>query len=164
MSDYQKTIAVNKPASEVYAAITKHISDWWSNDLAGAAVSAGDSFTISFGKTRKTFDIIEAVTNKRVIWECVKAYIDLPSLENKAEWVGTKLIWTLDATDQRTTLTFLHKDLNQSLECYKVCAAGWDEFLASLQTYLATGNGMPFMKSAGNQDWEEKKLSTGLIR
>ena len=162
MNDYQKTIAVNIPASEVYAAITERISDWWSNDLAGAAVRAGDSFTIAFGKTGKTFDIAEAVTNKRVIWKCVKAYIDMPSLEDKAEWVGTKLIWTLGAAGQSTTLTFLHKGLNQSLQCYKVCEAGWDEFLASLEAYLATGKGMPFLKSGSNQDLEEKKLSPGL--
>jgi hypothetical protein len=48
----------------------------------------------------------------------------MPSLKNKAEWVGTKLIWTLSATDQGTTLTFLQEGLNQSFECYNVCEAG----------------------------------------
>ena len=37
MTDYKKGITVNKPVNEVYRAITEHISDWWSNDLTGAA-------------------------------------------------------------------------------------------------------------------------------
>jgi hypothetical protein len=163
MNDYQKSFTVNKPVSEVYAAITEHISDWWSNDLTGTAAHAGDSFTISFGKTQKTFDIIEATQNEPVVWKCVKAYINNPSLQNKAEWVGTKMIWTLNTVGQSTTLTFLHEGLNQSFECYKLCEAGWDMFLASLQAYLATGKGSPFLKPAGNKDWEEKKQSAGLI-
>jgi hypothetical protein len=72
MIDYQKIITVNKPNSEVYAAITEHISNWWSNDLTGAAARAGDSFTISFGKTRKTMNIMKAIPNKQVVWKCVK--------------------------------------------------------------------------------------------
>jgi uncharacterized protein YndB with AHSA1/START domain len=148
MNAYQKNITVNKPVTEVYAAITEHISDWWSNDLTGAAAHTGDSFTIAFGKTRKTMNIVEAIPNKQVVWKCIKAYIDMASLKNKAEWVGTKMIWTLNATDQTTTLSFLHKGLNRHLECYSVCEDGWDQFLASLQAYLRTGKGKPFLKKS----------------
>jgi hypothetical protein len=157
MKDYQKSINVNRPASEVYVAITEHIADWWSNDLAGAATHASDSFNIAFNNTRKTFKIAEAVPNKRVVWECVKAHIDVASLSNKAEWVGTQLIWTISAGDRSTTLSFLHEGLNQNFECYNVCEAGWDYFLASLQAYLETGKGTPFLEAAGNGNSEEKE-------
>ncbi|MEP6748867.1 MAG: SRPBCC domain-containing protein [Bacteroidota bacterium] len=148
MNDYKKSITVNKPLTEVYAAITERISDWWSNDLAGAAIHAGDSFTIAFGKTRKAFDIIEAIPNEQVIWKCTNAYIDMASLENKAEWIGTRLIWTVHAGGQNTILTFLHEGLHQGFECYNVCEAGWDKFLASLESFLETGKGKPFLKTA----------------
>lgn len=147
MNDYQKIIIVNIPVSDVYAAVAERISDWWSNDLLGTAAHPGDSFTIAFGETRKTFKIAEAIPFKMVVWKCTEAYIDMPSLENKAEWVNTKLIWTIRAGDQGTTLTFLHEGLNQSLECYEVCEAGWDTFLNSLETYLLTGKGRPFLKA-----------------
>ena len=87
----------------------------------------------------------------------------MASLKNKAEWVDTKLIWTLSAADQNTTLTFLHEGLNQSFECYNVCEAGWDQFLASLEAYLTTGKGRPYLKAPGKQDWQEKKQTAGLI-
>jgi hypothetical protein len=150
MNDYQKNITINKPVREVYTAITRHIADWWSNDLTGAAANTGDSFTIAFGKTQKTFDIIEAIPNRQVVWKCVKAYINNPSLENKLEWVGTKMIWTLSTAGQNTTLTFLHEGLNQDLQCYKLCETGWDMFLSSLQAYLTTGKGAPFLKTTSN--------------
>jgi len=147
MKDYQKTMTVNKPLNEVYAAITGHIADWWSNDLSGAAAHAGDSFNIAFNNTRKTFTIAEAVPDKRVVWRCDKAYIDMASLENKSEWVGTTLIWTMKPAGQSTTLTFLHKGLNQSFQCYNVCEAGWDYFLSSMEAYLETGKGTPHLKA-----------------
>lgn len=146
MKDYQKTIMVNKSVSEVYAAITEHIPDWWSNDFKGSASNEGDNFIIAFGETRKTMLIEEAIPQKRVVWKCIKAYIAMPSLKNKAEWVGTKMIWTFVNADQGTTLHFLHEGLNQRFECYEICEAGWDEFLTSLEAFLQTGKGNPFLK------------------
>ena len=87
----------------------------------------------------------------------------MASLKNKAEWVGTKMIWTLSSDDQATTLTFLHEGLNQSLECYTICEAGWDQFLASLHAYLTTGKGMPYLKAADNEDEAEKKQPVELV-
>ena len=146
MTDYQKSITVNKPATEVYAAITQQIADWWSDDLTGTTAVAGDEYEIAFGKTRKTFRIMEAVPRERVVWQCIKAYIDMTSLKNKAEWVGTKMIWTISANGQDTTLNFLHEGLNESFECYEICEAGWDYFIGSLYAFLTTGKGTPYGK------------------
>ncbi|CAG4994626.1 hypothetical protein DYBT9275_01432 [Dyadobacter sp. CECT 9275] len=146
MNDYQKHMETDQSAAVVYAALTEHIQHWWSTDLTGAAAQAGDSFTIGFGETRKTFKILEATPCTRVVWTCTKAYIDLNSLQNKGEWVGTRLVWTLDDRGENTTLTFLHEGLSPDLECYTVCEDGWNTFLASLGDYLATGKGAPFLK------------------
>ena len=148
MKDYNKSIIINKPVSAVYAAITENIPNWWSNDLTGTAAHTGDSFTISFGKTRKTFNILQATPGKQVIWKCVKAHIDMPTLKNKAEWVGTRLIWTISVTGQVTTLNFLHEGLNPDFECYDMCEVAWNEFISSLEAYLTTGKGNPFLKPA----------------
>jgi len=146
MTDYQKSITINKSANEVYAALTHQIADWWSNDLTGTTAVVGDEYDIAFGKTRKTFRIMEAVPHERVVWQCVKAYIDMASLKNKAEWVGTKLTWILSPANHGITLTFLHEGLNESFECYEVCEAGWDYFIGSLRAFLTTGKGTPYGK------------------
>ena len=147
MNNYQKNVTVNKSVSEIYTAITQHIQDWWSNDLAGAAERPGDRFTIAFGKTQKTFEILEAVPDERVVWKCVKAYINMASLTNKAEWEGTKMIWEVNPKKTGATLHFSHEGLTPDFECYNVCEAGWDTFLASLQSYINTGKGMPYQKA-----------------
>jgi hypothetical protein len=156
-NDYQKSITVNNPADEIYSAITEHIQDWWSDDFSGAAAKKGDQYMIAFGATRKTFEIAEAVPNQRVVWLCLKAYIDMDALKKKDEWVGTRLIWTIAGAEKGTTLTFSHEGLNQSFECYNVCEAGWDYFIASLQAYLTTGSGTPYRKQVAKLEWEEKK-------
>ena len=148
MEDYQKRITIDKPVTEVYAAVTEHIAAWWSNDLAGAAAKAGDSFSIAFGNTRKTFDIVKAIPNEQVVWKCMKAHIDMASLKNKAEWAGTHMVWTISAADGGCVIHFLHEGLHQNLECYAVCEQGWDMFLSSLQQYLITGKGKPYLKAA----------------
>lgn len=146
MKDYQKSIIVQKPVSIVFAAVTEHISDWWSNDLTGLASRIGDRFKIAFGKTRKTMEITEVVQNEKVVWTCIEAYIDMASLENKSEWAGTELIWKVSTEGDTTELSFLHKGLNQNLQCYEVCEDGWNFFLSSLETYLKTGQGKPYLK------------------
>jgi activator of Hsp90 ATPase-like protein len=157
MKDYQKSITVNNSASEVYAAVTEHIQDWWSDDFSGAAAQKGGQYNIAFGETKKTFEIIEAVPNQKVVWLCLKAHIDMQALKKKDEWVGTRLIWTITSDDHGTTLTFLHEGLNQSFECYNVCEAGWDYFIPSLHAFLTTGTGAPFRKQEARFEWEENQ-------
>jgi len=155
-NDYQKSITVSKPANEVYAAITEHIRDWWSDDLSGAAAKKGDQFNIAFGATRKTFEIAEAILGERVVWLCLKAHIDMAALKRKDEWVGTRLTWTIASGNDGTTLTLLHEGLNKSLECYDVCEAGWDYFIASLHAFLTTGSGTPYHKQEAKLALEDK--------
>ncbi len=146
MKDYQKSITVNNAASEIYAAITQHIPDWWSDDFSGASSQKGDRYDIAFGETRKTFEITDVIPNKQVVWLCLKAHIDMKALTRKDEWVGTRLIWTITSDGQGTTLTLLHEGLNKSFECYDVCESGWDYFIGSLEAFLITRKGTPYHK------------------
>lgn len=157
MKDYQKSIIVNISPAEVFTAITQHIPDWWSDDFTGAAAQKGDQYHIAFGGTKKTFELVEAIPNQKVIWLCLKAYIAMDNLAKKDEWVGTRLIWNISPGDDGTTLTFLHKGLNKSFECYVVCEPAWDYFLESIKAFLTTGKGTPYHKMEARLEWEENK-------
>jgi predicted lipoprotein with Yx(FWY)xxD motif len=156
MSNYKNSFTVSNPAGEVYTAITKHIQDWWSDDLSGAADQKGDQFNIAFGGTKKTFEIFEAVPNEKVVWLCLKAHIDMETLAKKDEWVGTKIIWTITSDEHGATLTMLHEGLNKSVECYDVCEPAWDYFMGSIHVFLTTGSGTPYRKKEGTLEWENK--------
>ncbi len=154
MKDYQKSITISNSPQEIYAALTEHIQDWWSDDYSGAAAKKGDQYQIAFGATRKTFEITRADPDQQVAWLCLEAFIDLETLNRKDEWVGTRMIWTIIGGQDNTTLTFLHEGLNQGFECYQVCAAGWDYFMGSLHAFLTTGKGTPFLKQEARLGWE----------
>jgi hypothetical protein len=150
MQNYQKRITLSASATQTYAAITEHIADWWTNDFSGTSSRKSETFKIAFNNTRKTIAIVEAIPDERIVWECTEAYIDMAALKNKAEWVGTKMIWTISPSENGSILNFLHEGLNESFECYEICEQGWDMFLSSLESYLNTGKGTPFLKKPGN--------------
>ncbi|OOQ60886.1 SRPBCC family protein [Mucilaginibacter pedocola] len=154
MKDYEKSITVSNSSEEVYAAITQHIPDWWGDDFEGASAEVGDTYNIAFGNTKKTFEIIEAVPNKKVTWLCLKAYIDMDGLETKDEWVGTRIIWMISSNAESTQLTMLHQGLNKSVECYNICEPAWDYFMASIEAYLTIGTGTPYKKKVAKLEWE----------
>jgi hypothetical protein len=155
MKDYQKSITLNCTSAEIYTALTQHITDWWSDDFSGAASKKDDQYNIAFGETRKTFKIDEAVPNERLSWLCLEAYIDLDYLKKKDEWVGTKIIWTIETAGDTSFLTIIHQGLNKSIECYNACEPAWDYFMHSLQAYLLTGVGTPYRKGAATLEPKE---------
>ena len=157
MKDYQKSITVNNTPAEVYTAITTQITDWWSDDFSGASAQRGDQCNIAFGKTKKTFGIAEVIPYQKVVWLCLKAHIDMEDLKKKDEWIGTRIIWTINPNESGSILTMQHEGLNENKECYNVCEPAWDYFMASIQSFLMTGKGTPYHKEIARLEWEEKK-------
>jgi len=44
----------------------------------------------------------------------------------------------------RLLIGTLRAGLRPGLDCYRLCSAGWDHYLASLAAYAETGAGQPF--------------------
>lgn len=106
-----------------------------------------DEFTVRFGSSHKTMLVVGVIQDIRVVWECLDAVIDLPELDNKSEWEGTRMGWTIDEEDSYTNLTLMHVGLTPELECYKLCEQGWNTYIQSLKLYLETGNGNPYHRN-----------------
>lgn len=146
-TDYSINATVKNSPGEAFNAITDRIPDWWSREFEGAGNKEGESFTVRFGthdQSYKTMKIVKLDADKQVIWECTDAFINLPELQNKKEWIGTKMVWTTEATDSGTIITMTHEGLTPEVECYEVCNAGWNSFFASLVKLLVTGSGNPY--------------------
>jgi len=60
------------------------------------------------------------------------------------EWEGTTMVFDLAPAGEGTRLSFRHAGLVPQLECYDNCSAGWTQVLASLVSYVDTGQGHPF--------------------
>lgn len=149
MSDnnYSKSIAVGVSPNAIQNALTKDMSNWWSEDFR----LDGDVFTIGFGETKKTFETLEqslAQNGFELVWLCTAASLLHPDVTNPEEWVGTRIVWNVQPEGNNTRITMTHEGLNTTLQCHDICVQGWDFFfLQSLKDYLETGIGKPFSKT-----------------
>lgn len=142
--DYTASITVKASAMEVFKALTTAIPLWWTSATEGASLHQGDQFTVRFGNTFKVFKVEQSEPAKRVVWNCVDAYIDMPELKERREWIGTEMIWEISNNGNETVLLFVHRGLTSEFECYDICEEGWDFFIKeSLLQFFTTGKGLP---------------------
>jgi hypothetical protein len=146
-TDYKTSSQVNKPASEVFKALTEEIALWWSTIYSGNAKKAGDSFRVEFNKTFMEFTVEEASANK-IVWLCTDIYNDIPHAKNKTEWIGTKIVWEMEPATSGSKVTLTHEGLTPELECYEICNNGWNYYFGSLIALVNTGMAVPFPSEA----------------
>ncbi|MEM9027966.1 MAG: SRPBCC domain-containing protein [Pseudomonadota bacterium] len=149
---YSKAIAVRATPAAVYRALTAEHASWWTYNN-GTFASVGDRVRFTF-KPQASYWTLEArklVPSEAVELVCVEAHhvlLDLPNV-SKTEWLGTRMIWYIEARDRNTHIHFEHQGLTPDLHCYHVCEVGWDTFFErSLASYLDTGVGVPFGQAA----------------
>lgn len=143
--DYSYTIDLNATADTVYDALTNGIPLWWTEQFEGSANERGSTFTVRFGdRIFKTMNVRELSADTKVVWSVENASIDLPGLSDPTEWIGTTIVWDILRQDDHARLRLTHIGLRPAIECYEVCADGWQQFVASLKSYVETGNGRPF--------------------
>lgn len=144
--DYTISEVVKNSPEAAYTAITSGIADWWTREFEGTGNKLGESFTVRFGSLHHSFKVMKVTKldpANEVIWECTDALINLTNLNNKKEWVGTKIVWAISPAPGGSKITLTHEGLTADLECMDVSNAGWISFIGSLVKYLETGTGTP---------------------
>ena len=146
-SDYTGNFTINRSAEHVFEALTQRIPEWWTADFTGSGAGIGDAFTVRFGGTHKTFLISELEPGQRVGWHCTDAWLDLPEIDKKDEWIGTDIIWDIVPLDFGVMVNIIHRGLRPGTDCYNACEKGWASFMTSLYTLLESGYGLPYTAS-----------------
>lgn len=145
MNDFKTTLSVDSSPAEVYQSLTNDIANWWTEMFEGTSNEVGKSFTVRFGSAVfKKFAVTELVADKKVVWDVVDSFIDLPELTRKTEWIGTQIIWEIATHQEKTILTLTHVGLVPEIECFSICENGWRNFTKSLHDFLDTGVGKPY--------------------
>jgi uncharacterized protein YndB with AHSA1/START domain len=150
MRHYQRQIELAAPPTAVYAALATEsgLRSWWTQTCDVAEQEGGRS-TFRFGPHHKTMRIDRLDPGREVRWHCVDAHIEAPGLRPDS-WVGTTIAFQLNpAGTGGTRLAFEHLGLTPEIDCWDLCRAGWDQFLASLQAQVERGQGSPFIPSDG---------------
>jgi uncharacterized protein YndB with AHSA1/START domain len=140
--DFESTQAIGAPPEKVLAALrtAQGITDWWGPTTGSADV--GGTFEVSFENHRQVIVLgVEPAEEGRVVW-AVKETPLTP------EWVGTTIVFDVNASGDGATLHFRHHGLTPQLECFDMCHAGWTHYLRSLVSYVDTGEGQPSRNEA----------------
>lgn len=147
MDHYQNQLTLAASPSAVYKALTTQegLRGWWTQtcEVAGAV---GGEHTFRFNQTFKVMKIDALLPDSEVSWLCTGANLEAPGVQSKNEWLGTRIVFRLSpAEGGKTLLDFEHIGLTPALQCFDICQSGWNLFLGSLQKFVETGQGAPFI-------------------
>jgi hypothetical protein len=86
--------------------------------------------------------LVEVVPNKRIVWLVTGSQLNF--LENKKEWLDTKISFEIAEKGDKTELRLVHHGLNEESECYDDCSKGWTYYMQkSLLNFINNGKGKP---------------------
>lgn len=140
-ANYTTSFWVTQTPQHTFDAINS-VPQWWTEDFKGDTQKLNGEFTVTFGETYITSKVTELVPGKKIVWlvtDCNKHW-----LKNKKEWVGTAMVWDIEATGNQTKVSFTHNGLVPGLECYNVCENAWNGYIkSSLLKLISEGKGKP---------------------
>jgi thiamine kinase-like enzyme len=131
-SDFTHTLLTSQLPVHVFQAI-QNVRNWWSGyhseEISGETEKLQDEFSFRAGKGAhfSRQKIVEVVPNQKIVWLITESQLSF--LEKTDEWTGTKVIFEISKTGDKTQLTFTHQGLNPEVECYEICAPTWAQYL-----------------------------------
>jgi uncharacterized protein YndB with AHSA1/START domain len=134
-----KELSIEAAPERVWGALTQpdEIGHWWTNDL-NATAEVGSLAEFRFGEWGDfvlRFEVVEMERNKKVHW--------VYRFGSVSQWAGTSVIGQLSPVGNGTLLVFRHEQFVKKDEVYEQTRGNWNYFLASLKSYLETGQGTP---------------------
>ncbi|HSE29804.1 MAG TPA: SRPBCC domain-containing protein [Candidatus Saccharimonadales bacterium] len=140
--NFTLTINVNKPASEVYKAIT-NVRDWWSQEVEGDTDKQGAVFYYHYKDLHNcVLKVADLQPSKKVVWHVL--YNHFSFVKDEKEWTGDEIVFEINEKGDKTEVKFTHFGLTPKYECYGACSEGWGNYiLGSLKDLIETGKGEP---------------------
>jgi hypothetical protein len=139
-SDFTTTIQFSQSPMEAFNAIN-NVSAWWQGEIKGDSTKLNDEFSyrmedIHFSKQK----VVEIIPNKKVVWLITESKLNFA--KDKSEWTGTKVVFEISETNNKTQVRFTHAGLVSGFECYSDCSNAWTELIQkSLHSLITTGKG-----------------------
>lgn len=142
MKDYSASFLTKQDPASVYRAIT-NFRAWWSQQIEGNTDTLNETFFYHYKDVHMCkIRLIEAVPNKRLVYHILDNHFSF--IEDKTEWINTKLVFEISSAGAETKVTFTHEGLNATHECYEVCNDSWGNYInKSLYNLITSGEGAP---------------------
>ncbi len=141
-ADYTSTLLVDESPKEAFKAIT-NMRGWWSEEIEGVTDKLNEEFFYHYKDIHLSkMKLVELVPEQKVVWLVLDNSFNF--IEDKSEWVGTKLIFEISKEGDKTKVKFTHEGLVPQDECFEVCNEAWTNYIQnSLRKLITTGKGEP---------------------
>lgn len=135
-------ISVRQQPSVVFKSI-QDFRLWWSEDIEGNTDQLNETFLYHYKDIHLCkMKLIEAIPDKRLVYLVLENEFNF--IEDKTEWVGTRLVFDITLAGDQTKIRFTHEGLVPEYACYHVCYDAWSGYINnSLYNLLTTGKGTP---------------------
>jgi hypothetical protein len=160
---FTATILVDKSPATVFRAI-QNFRAWWSEEIEGNTDKLNEEFFYHYKDIHLCkMKLTEAVADKKLVYQVLDNQFNF--IQDKTEWINTKLIFEISTEGNKTKVHFTHEGLVPTYECYDVCNDAWSGYInKSLFHLISTGKGEPNPKDKDgfNAELAEKwKLKSG---
>ena len=134
--DFTTTIIVDQSPDQVFNAL-KNPQNWWSGEIEGNSSQIDDEFTYQYKEFHEsTQRVVEMIPNKKIVWLVTESAINYA--KDKKEWTGTKIVFEISESDNKTQLRFTHVGLDPSIECFDSCSNSWSMLIHQSLFHLIT--------------------------
>jgi uncharacterized protein YndB with AHSA1/START domain len=139
---FKAVILVDQSPAEAFKAIL-NFRGWWSEEIDGNTDKLNEEFFYHYKELHLCkLRLVELVPNKKIVYLVIENEFDF--VEDKSEWINTRLIFEITEEEGKTKVTFTHEGLVPEYECYKVCNDAWSGYIKnSLFKLITTGKGEP---------------------
>ena len=137
MSLIAQDILIEAKPDAIFKALTlqEGLSSWWTSDTTTQPIVGS---VAEFGFYQRSivtrFRIEELEQARRIRWHC---------LAGPQEYLGSEVVFELEATASGTILHFAHRQLKGTDDFMRHADQSWHRVLASLKSYVETGQGRP---------------------
>lgn len=140
--DFSISITVKSSAENAFNAI-KSFKDWWSEEIVGSSDVLNKSFFYHYKDIHLCrVKLIEVEKNKKLVYLVEENEFNF--VDDKTEWVNTKLIFDIEEQAGKTTIRFVHEGLVPEYECFEICKDAWTTYIkGSLKNLIEKGKGSP---------------------
>lgn len=139
---FSASIVVDKDPSTAFNSI-KNFRAWWSEEIEGVTDELDESFFYHYKDIHLCkLRLIEVIPDNKLVYEVLDNQFSF--VEDKTEWVGTKLVFNIATEAENTRVEFIHEGLVEEYECYAICNESWNSYIKnSLYKLITTGKGEP---------------------
>ncbi|MEP6793616.1 MAG: SRPBCC domain-containing protein [Saprospiraceae bacterium] len=139
---FTATILTDQNPTTAFNAI-KNLRAWWSEEIEGNTDQLNEEFFYHYKDIHLCkIKLVEIVPDKKLVYQVLDNQFNF--IEDKTEWVNTKLIFEITTEGSKTKVKFTHEGLVPEYECYNVCNDAWSGYIKnSLYNLITSGTGNP---------------------